>query len=199
MHPILDVTPAPSVDARAERPRAGDQDTGQAVRDFRALFDAEFSYVWHALRRLGVHGSDLEDLSHEVFLRVYRQRADYDAARPLRPWLFGFAFRVASDHRKLARHRYEVRGNELDPADPGPGADEQLMARDKRALVDAAIDALDIDHRTPFILHELEGHKVTEIAHALGIPIFTVYSRLRVAREKFGAAVRRLKMQRGEA
>ena len=74
----------------------------------RAVYDEHFDYVWHTLRRLGVRAADLEDLAHDVFVAFHRTRATYDPSRPIRPWLFGIAFRVSSDHRRRARHRYEV-------------------------------------------------------------------------------------------
>src|SRR5262245_54912952 len=77
---------------------------------FADVFLNEFSYVWSALARLGIEPCDREDLAHEVFCRVYRRLSDYDPARPLRPWLFGFAFRLASDHRRQARRRFELMG-----------------------------------------------------------------------------------------
>jgi DNA-directed RNA polymerase specialized sigma24 family protein len=39
---------------------------------FRALFHREAGYVWATLRRLGVHPSDVEDVTQEVMLRVFR-------------------------------------------------------------------------------------------------------------------------------
>src|SRR5690349_23546888 len=79
--------------------------------EFPAVFREHLGYVWHALRRLGVRERDLEDVTHDVFLAVFRKLEQYDPARPLRPWLFGFAFRVASDYRERARHRWEVAGD----------------------------------------------------------------------------------------
>ena len=167
---------------------------------FRAIFDAEFAYVWSALRRLGVHPADLEDVTHEVFLRVYRRLGDYDRARPLRPWLFGFAYRAAADYRKLARHRREVPAfPDKDFADPAPPADEQLALRDRRALCELALSTLPLERRAVFVLHELEGRPVSEIAEALGVPANTAGSRLRIARTEFAAAAKRLLLQRKEA
>src|SRR4051794_8035905 len=75
---------------------------------FRALFDANASYVAASLARLGIGPSDRDDLVVEVFVRVHRELARFDTSRPPRPWLFAFAARVASEHRRLARHRREV-------------------------------------------------------------------------------------------
>src|SRR5262249_19111441 len=67
---------------------------------FRAIYEREAPYVWRTLRRLGVRARDLEDVTHDAFMAAYRRFDDYDAARAIRPWLFGFAFRLAADYRK---------------------------------------------------------------------------------------------------
>src|SRR5262245_32120237 len=75
---------------------------------FAELFEEYFAYVWHSLRRLGVPERDLEDVTHDVFIRVYGRLDTRDPARPLRPWLFGFALRLAAEYRRRARNRLEL-------------------------------------------------------------------------------------------
>lgn len=82
---------------------------------FRAIFDVELGYVWKTLRRLGVHERDREDVANEVFMVVHRQLATFDTSRPLRPWLFGIAFRRALDYRRLARNQREQLEAEVAP------------------------------------------------------------------------------------
>jgi RNA polymerase sigma-70 factor, ECF subfamily len=161
--------------------------------DFDTLFETELDYVWNALRRLGVQEADLDDQVNEVFLRVHAQLTHYDAARPIRPWLFAFAVRVAAEHRRLARNHREIPGLPPDVPDPSPGADAHVEASERRALVLAALDALDEDQRAVFVALEIEGHSGPEVAEALGVSVNTVYSRQRLGREKFTTALRRLR------
>jgi len=169
---------------------------GGLTPPFRAIYEAQFNYVWESLRRLGVRPADLEDVAHDVFVTVHRKLGDYDAERPLRPWLFGIAFRVASDHRRSARFKREVFDSKEEPRDPSPTAEERVSQGQARRLVMAALETINLDQRAVFILHELDGQSVPEIAAALGAPLNTVYSRLRLARKAFAAAVSQL--QRGE-
>jgi RNA polymerase sigma-70 factor (ECF subfamily) len=160
---------------------------------FRALFDQHLSYVWSSLRRLGVADRDREDLANEVFFRVYQRLHELDPDRPVRPWLFAFAVRVASEHRRRAQNRFEAVGGGDDAsllavAPPPPNADSA-------ELVSAALETLDMDKRAVLVLHDLDGSTVPEIAVALGIPEGTAYSRLRAGREQFVAAMRRLGLQ----
>jgi RNA polymerase sigma-70 factor (ECF subfamily) len=161
---------------------------------FRDLFDREVSYVWTSLQRLGVPERDREDLTNEVFFRVHQRLGEYDRSRPIRPWLFAFVVRVTGEYRRRPRHRFEELGGEGDARDgavspPRSRSDAEEMAR-------VALESLEIDKRAVLLLHDLDGHSAAEIAAALGLPVGTVYSRLRAAREEFTLAVRRLQARR---
>jgi RNA polymerase sigma-70 factor, ECF subfamily len=189
-----------AVTIRAEAagaPHGGASVVGDSV-DFRALFDAECAYVWTTLRRLGVADRDIEDVAHETFLRVAAHLHEYDARRPLRPWLFVFAMRMARDYRRLARHRREVVGVTDEPlAAPGTQPDELLETRETHALVMRALDALDWDKRVMLVACDLEEREVGEVAETLGIPRNTAASRLRLARGELTGAIRRLSLRGG--
>ena len=163
--------------------------------DFRTLFELESPYVLRTLRRLGVTDRDVEDMAHEVFVAVHHELPKYDRARPIRPWLFAFCFRIASHHRR--KHRREtvadMTGDLVDPAE----APDALLDRDrKRRLVLTALDEIELDRRAVFVLHEIDGFTCESIAQSLEIPLGTVYSRLRLAREDFTAKMRRLQARR---
>jgi RNA polymerase sigma-70 factor (ECF subfamily) len=163
------------------------------VTNLGALFEAHFDYVWNTLRRLGVREADLEDLVHDVFLKVHQHRADYDPSRPFKPWAFSFAYRVAADYRRLARHRVEVFEGQKEAADPGATPERQLQAAQDWQLVHAALDSVSLQRRAVFVMHDIDGESAPQIAGALGIPLNTVYSRLRVARQDFAVALERLR------
>ncbi len=163
---------------------------------FAQIFESELDYVWNSLRRLGIPQRDLEDLAHDVFFRVYERLPDYDPTRPLRPWLFGFAFRVASDYRRRFSNRREFLGAAAEPADPAPNALDHLMQSEAITLAQLALDTLDIERRAVFIMHEIDGCAIPEVARVLTIPVNTAYSRLRLAREQFQTAVRRERLRR---
>jgi RNA polymerase sigma-70 factor (ECF subfamily) len=160
--------------------------------EFREIFSREFSYVWHTLRRLGVREADRLDLTQEVFVTVHGALADYDPARPLRPWLFGIAYRIALRYRALVRHEREVLSDEIQAVDQGLAVDETLARKEREELVAAAIAKIDLVRRAVFIMCEIDGIPMPEVAHAFGISVNTGYSRLRAAREDFEAAARRL-------
>lgn len=158
--------------------------------ELRRIFDEHHAYVWRSLRRLGVHEADLEDLTHDVFLAVHRKLASYDRARPVRPWLFAFAVRLASDYRKLARHAREVPVT-AEPADDAPTAEAVTLAREQRRLLERALARVSLELRSVLVLHDIDETPMRDIAEALEIPLNTAYSRLRLARAQCLAALRK--------
>jgi RNA polymerase sigma-70 factor (ECF subfamily) len=165
--------------------------------DLGALFRQHASYVLYTLRRLGVPARDLPDVAHDVFLQIHRRRETYDPARPIRPWLFAFSFRVAAQYRRLSRNRHELLEPPPDRPDPEPDAGERLAREQDLELAFQALASLELTRRAVFILHELDGCPIPEVATALGIPVNTAYSRLRLARGDFHEAAQRLRLRRG--
>jgi RNA polymerase sigma-70 factor, ECF subfamily len=159
---------------------------------FQAVFVAEFDFVCRSLRRLGVREADVHDVAQELFVAVHRGLADYDRARPLRAWLMGYAVRYAANYRRLGWHK----GTELsdDAAVPSPRMTDKLQARQ---LVLRGLAALDFDKRVALVMHDLEEITAPEIATELGIPLNTVYSRVRLARDAFKKAVAELSAAKG--
>jgi RNA polymerase sigma-70 factor (ECF subfamily) len=162
------------------------------AEEFRRLFDEHYDYVWGSLRRLGVHERDLEDVVHEVFLEVHKKLDTYDRRRPPKPWLFAFALRFASDYRRLARHRTSLDGGASDAATTEPSAEDLLSSKDSARLLHAALATLSVDVRGVLVAYEIDEIPMKEITDALGIPLHTGYSRLRIGREQCAAAVKKI-------
>jgi RNA polymerase sigma-70 factor (ECF subfamily) len=108
-----------------------DGSTGRSAADFDEIYRRHFPYVWRTLRRLGVAPADVEDVAHEVFVVVHRRLADFDGQRPIKPWLFGIAFRLASEDRRRARRRFELAAPSIELPGSGPRADD-LIEFDER-------------------------------------------------------------------
>jgi RNA polymerase sigma-70 factor (ECF subfamily) len=168
-------------------------DIGQAEHaGFRALYEAEFAFVWRSLSRLGALPSDLEDIAHDVFLVAWRRMSEYDTTRPVRPWLFGIAVRVLANHRRASGRRREV-PLLLDYAPHEPRARDGAGRVEARDLVLRALHAMDLEQRAVLCLHDIEGATMPEVAAALSIPLNTGYSRLRLARARFAREVERVR------
>jgi RNA polymerase sigma-70 factor (ECF subfamily) len=184
-------TSAPDLSARDSRPPR---------EDFRAMYDAHVDFVWRNLRRLGVHETDVDDKTQEVFVIAHRRFADFEErGHGPRAWLFQIVLRIASDTRRHRRRH---------PVDPDGGAAQEresiappqtdaLDRREKLDLLDRALGMIEVGRRAVLLLHEIEEMTAPEIAAVLGIPLNTVYSRLRVARAELENAVEQLRAGEG--
>jgi RNA polymerase sigma-70 factor (ECF subfamily) len=155
-----------------------------------ATFQQELDYIYRSLRHLGTSASEVDDLAQEVFLALRHCWPRYDATRPARPFLFGIAFRIAAAHQR--KRRREVPFGIVEPDETGPSPDQTLHAKQARALVLAALERLPLPRRAVVVMHEMDDVPVAEVAAALGIPLFTAYSRLRKGRRELEQALRRL-------
>lgn len=165
-----------------------------APLEFREVYDAHFDFVWRTLRRLGVQEPDLQDAAQDVFLVVHRKLADFEGRSKVTTWLFTIAMRVAKDRRSVSSVRRLIVDEDavLREVDEAQDAFSQVDRRQRAAILDGILEAMPLEQRAVFVLFELEGMTSNEIAEALDLPIGTVYSRLRLAREGFTRAIQRL-------
>lgn len=158
------------------------------------LLRRHYASVWRTLRRVGVPEDRADDAAQETFIVVSRK---LDQIRPgcERNYLLNSAVRVAANYRRAGRARREVADEELldEQRDPSPGADHLLHRKQLRERLDEVLSAWPADVRTVFVLFEIEGLSVPEIAELTETKSGTVSSRLRRARELFLQAVKRLR------
>jgi RNA polymerase sigma-70 factor (ECF subfamily) len=168
------------------------------VASFQELYAAEYKFVWHALWRLHVPNRDLPDLTHRVLFIAFLSWMDYDTTRPLKPWLQGIAFRIASDYHRLARHAYEqfVPNEMLDVVDESSNLEDLAIRRELYRWIDKLGRSLPADRAAIFVQHDLEGIPIPEIARSMNIPVNTAYSRLRLARREIRRQLER-RMRKG--
>ena len=65
-------------------------------------------FVWRVLRHQGVVESQLEDLSQEVFLVMFRRFSSFENRSSIRTWIYGICRHVAADSRRRRRRKPEV-------------------------------------------------------------------------------------------
>lgn len=156
-------------------------------------FDRELDYLYGTLQRLGARRDDIDDLLQEIFLVLCRNWPELDTTRPMRPWLFGVAFRVIRTHRR--RRARETPHAGLDLEDDAPSPEGRLQGQESVALLSAALERVPAERRSVLVKHYLEGLEVVEIARQLSITKFGVYTRLYKGRRELASAVRRLRKE----
>lgn len=162
--------------------------TAGSELNFEKLYRDNFTFVVRSARRLGVQPAWIDDVAQEVFVVAARKLAEFEGRSKVRTWLFSITHRVVQGHRRWSA-RHERRRDAL-AREPDRIDDPYPRAQAANTLV-ALLDNLSENHRTVFILGELEGMTSAEIAEGLGLNPNTTYSRLREARKKMAEAVRR--------
>jgi RNA polymerase sigma-70 factor (ECF subfamily) len=154
------------------------------------------------LRRYLGDGSLAEDVFQNTFLQLYLKSGQYEAGRPVRPWLYTIATHQAIDAlRRNSRHQavsLEQRREEATEGElrtlletlevRGPGPLELASEAERRERVRASVDRLPDFLRQVLLLAYYQGLKYREIADILGIPVGTVKSRLHAALVKLQEA-----------
>jgi RNA polymerase sigma-70 factor (ECF subfamily) len=129
--------------------------------------------------------SDLEDSIQEVFFEVWRSIGRFRAHAKLSTWLYRLTVHVAL--RRLRTRKRREPPIEGDPdALPAAETPERTLEH-KRALarVQHVLDQMAPKKRVVFVLAEVEGLEVAEIAELVGAPRVTVRTRLHYARKEF--------------
>jgi RNA polymerase sigma-70 factor (ECF subfamily) len=161
--------------------------------DFRSSFEQNAPFVRRSLRRLGVPPADADDLMQEIFVVVHRKLGEYDGRSPFRSWLYGICMRVVSSYRRSAcvRRRKSEEHGALDDCEIPTGTDPEQSAEARRAclMLETLLIRLDEDKRKVFVLFEIEGLAMTQVAATLGCPLQTAYSRLHAARKALRTTV----------
>jgi RNA polymerase sigma-70 factor, ECF subfamily len=148
-------------------------------------------FVWRCLRRFGVPAADADDAAQQVFL-VAADKLSEVPVESERAFLFATAARIAANARRSIRRRQSAYDSfSQAPEEPSASQDELSDQLRARALLDQVMADMPDDLREVFVLFEIEEISIQDIATTLDIPIGTVGSRLRRARQAFQQAVTR--------
>lgn len=154
--------------------------------------------VWRFLRRLGFEPHVIDDATQDLFLVAHRR---FDDMKPgsERAFLFGAALRIASNLKKKSAREVptDVVVDEEEIDEGADALDERVDGARARARLYRLLSELDESLRVVFVMFELEEMATQEIADVLGLPVGTVASRLRRAREDFHARFARYRKSNG--
>lgn len=163
--------------------------------DSAELFRRHSSFVANFLVRMGVPRADLDDLVQDVFLVAHKNGGYMPGPAKPTTYLASIAFRAATTARRKVKTRSFVKANDevvSQSGDERMSPERDAEQRRRLLILDQALEALDADKRVVFVMAELHGETAVSIAAGLGIPVDTAYSRLRVARQLFREAAKKL-------
>ena len=144
-----------------------------------------------------------EELAQEVFLRVYRSRDSYEASAKFNTWLYRIATNLAVNHARDTRHERpenivrldepdQETGSTPDLADDSLTAEQQILRRERLAIIRQKVDALPERQRTAVIMHKYQQMDYREIADVMKLSesatkslLFRAYETLREQLKEF--------------
>ncbi len=128
--------------------------------------------------RMARNSAAAEDLAQEVFLRVYRSRASYEASAKFTTWLYRIATNLAVNHARDTRHeRPEVTvsidepdddtGTTFELADASLTAEQAMVRRERMLAIRNKVEALPEQQKLAVIMHKYQQMDYKQIAEVL--------------------------------
>jgi len=156
----------------------------QAIQELIERFQSNvFGFCVRLLR----HRQDAEDVTQEVFLRIFRSLKRWDKARPLKPWIMGITVnRCRTWLSQRARHPGLV--VYLQDTAHAPAADDSVELVNE---IQAAARELRLEYQSVFVMYHEQSQSYEEIAEALGKPVGTIKTWLHRARLEILQRLRR--------
>jgi RNA polymerase sigma-70 factor (ECF subfamily) len=180
--------PEPEISAAALR----SPERARRERAWRSLYEAQFDALYRFVCRFGIPLAEVEDVTQAVFVRAHRRLVEAEEVRDLRAWLRGIAVRVVAEHlrwRRVRRVKEWLLRSTADAASvPPPTPEREVSAHQAQALCAEILAGMSVKLRSVLVLLEIEQCTLEETATILGLPINTVRSRKRLAREQFQRA-----------
>ena len=176
----------------------GDQSAWNEIvqKNWRRVFNVAYKFV-------GRH-EEAEDLSQEIFLKLYRALHTFDRRANFQTWLISISRNLCIDHYRSVRRERETVDRHVDAADlsltaPGPDALSRLHRRDRRDLLRRGMLALPDTLRTAVLLRDIQDLSYHEIAERLDLPEGTVKSRINRGRKELARRIVQLEREQADS
>jgi RNA polymerase sigma-70 factor (ECF subfamily) len=160
---------------------------------FKELFECHKDSVFNICYRIAGNKTDAEDITQEVFLRVYQHAAAFKHRSKLATWIFRIAVNLSLNHirkhkriRHFSQNRSEntvhLKNIENIPAPSADQPDQNLEKEEREQIVWRAIQSLPRNQRVVLFLQRYEELSCQQIADVLECSLSSVQSRLHRAK-----------------
>lgn len=151
------------------------------VNAFEKIYRSYSGRVYAICIRLSGNPGKAEDLTQDVFLRVWQRLDTFKGQSAFSSWLYRLTVNIAIDRIRWEQRRTKLEiGDEKLESIPAP---ERQSSPETRMSLDAAIATLPHGARVAFVLHDIEGYKHEEIAEMTGLAVGTSKAQLHRARK----------------
>jgi len=162
---------------------------------FEEIYKSFSSTVYTIAFNITRNRQDAEEATQDVFVKIFRKLPDFKFESSFGTWVYRITMNTAINiYHSRTRHRQKtVNLDEIgDVTDPGFSASKDALDRESAgSKVADLLRRLTPEHRSCIVLRELEELDYKEIAEVLRIPLNTVRSRIKRAREAMAAYCRR--------
>ena len=180
------------IEAVIQRCLQGDELAWDAiVRQYRRkVFNVAYKFVGRQ--------EEAEDLTQDIFLKVFRSLGTFDRRANFQTWLISVSRNLCIDHYRSVRQERQaidhgVDPNELTPSSPDPGPVAAIEQQDRVALLREALAALTAPLRTAVLMRDIQELSYQEIADRLKLPEGTVKSRINRGRSELARQIRKMR------
>jgi RNA polymerase sigma-70 factor, ECF subfamily len=155
--------------------------------------------IYNLCYRFTGRAEDAEDLTQEVFIKIFQTLQSYDAAQgSFSTWLHRVARNHLVDHYRRTRkdRMTDSIEDDLDTVaekpSPVDGPAGHVEARERKELLQRALDRLSPDLREAVVLRDLHDLEYADISQVLGVPQGTVKSRINRGRLELARVLKRM-------
>src|SRR5678809_559343 len=195
-------------DIRSTPPLASDEIIERCLNGDQAAWETIVRLYWRkvfnvAYKFVGRHDM-AEDLTQDVFLKLYKSLDTFDRRANFQTWLISVSRNLCIDHYRSVRKEREtisrdVDASELSPVSSDLPADTRLERADRVVMLRHALDKLAPTLRTAVMLRDIQELTYQEIADKLHVPEGTVKSRINRGRAELARQIARLRQQQETA
>ena len=161
---------------------------GGDIEAFEKIYKAASAFVYTIALRIANNRDDAEDIMQEVFIKVYRNLAQFRFHSSFKTWVYRITVNTTVNACRAKSKELRRRDEEIEditdigqyPAQRGETISEN---KDNEKHISSLLKILNPDQRVCIVLREIEGLSYKEIAEVLKVKINTVRSRLKRARE----------------
>jgi len=193
-----------SFEAKPAQPLASDEVIERCLNGDQAAWETIVRLYWRkvfnvAYKFVGRHDM-AEDLTQDVFLKLYKSLDTFDRRANFQTWLISVSRNLCIDHYRSVRKEREtisrdVDASELHPVSTDLPADTRLERADRVVMLRQALDKLAPTLRTAVMLRDIQELTYQEIADKLHLPEGTVKSRINRGRTELARQIQKLREQ----
>jgi len=153
---------------------------------FQQLYKAASSFVYNVALKITHNSADAEEVTQDVFMKIYHNLNNFGFRSTFKTWVYRITVNTAiNGYRKSARENKDrvVYDSVIESFPGGNSTLENITQNEKESRLNALLELLNPEHKACLVLREIEGLSYQEIADTLMIPVNTVRSRLKRARQ----------------